>query len=244
MYQDFVTEKINPATGFSHFLDEDYYTSEPQYINMMASAVGKNKIANEVQPQVMILKAYGLSHGQLLDILCVYKPALKEVNKKAIKSLITRWCRYFSYHLKDLKRLIGDNWQVKAEQLIDFYIKNKDNPSVANSYLNQPVSIDSCIDDIRSLLEKLLLITQLEIPIEHNPKHLYNEEQEVKKKINNCEDIELLSDYYAELISILGKKNENRNNFSKAEKYKAIRILKTCGFIEAAHKWLNCFPKK
>lgn len=244
MYQEYITVNINPDTGFSRYFDKNYYSSESKYINMLATAVGKNKIINELQVEILILKAYGISNAQIINILSIFKPAVKEVNKDAIKSIITRWCRYFSYHLKDLKRLIGDNWQAKAEQLIDFYIKNKDNPSIANSYLNQPVSIDSCIDDIRSLLEKLLLITQLEIPVEHNPKQLYNEEQEVKKKINNCEDIELLSDYYAELISILGKKNESRNNFSKAEKYKAIRILKTCGFIEAAHKWLNCFPKK
>ena len=46
------------------------------------------------------------------------------------------------------------------------------------------------------------------------------------------------------VISILGNKNESRRNFANNENYKAIRILQTCGFVKAAHTWLDCFPKK
>ena len=244
IYNEFVEKVINPKTGFSTFLDKGYYTSEQKYVDILATASKNNRIVNELQGKIMTLKAYGVSHANTFKILKIYKPALKEVKKDAISSVITRWCIYYSNHYKELKRLIGPDWQVKAEQLIDFYIKNKDNPSISNAYLNQPVTIDACIEDIRYLLNRLLLFTQLDVPVEHNPKQLYAREQEIKEQINKCEDIEILNGFYAELISILGNKNESRRNFANAENYRAIRILKTCGFIEAAYKWLDCFPKK
>ena len=244
IYNQFAEKEINPDTGFSRFLDKDYYTSEQQYTNIIATATRNNQIVNELHTEFVLLKAYGISNANVIKILSVYKPALKEVKKDAVSSIIVRWCVYYSNHYKELKRLLGDDWQIKAEQLIDFYIKNKDNPSIPNAYLNQPVTIECCIQDIRALLNRLLLFTQLEIPIEHSSKQLYDKEQQIKKHINDCEDIELLSSFYAELLSVLGSKSENRNNFAKAENYKAIRILKTCGFVEAAYKWLDCFPKK
>ena len=244
IYKDFVSKEINPKTGVSGFLDQGYYTSEQQYKDIIASPSKNNRVVQELHNEIMILKAYGVSHAHVKKILDVYRPALKGVKKDALASLITRWCVYYSNHQKELKRLIGKDFEVKAEQLIDFYIKNKDNPSVSTEYLNMPVTIESCIDDIRALLNKLLLFTQLDLPEEYNPKELYSREQEVKQKILDCEDIEILNTCYAELISILGNKNESRRNFANNENYKAIRILKTCGFVKAAHTWLDCFPKK
>ena len=98
------------------------------------------------------------------------------------------------------------------------YLFIKDNPSISNAYLNQPVTIDACIEDIRSLLNRLLLFTQLNVPVEHNPKQLYAREQEIKEQINKCEDIEILNGFYAELISILGNKNESRRNTGRNER--------------------------
>lgn len=244
IYKDFISKEINPKTGVSEFFDEGYYTSEQQYKDIIASPSKNNRVIQELHNEIMILKAYGVSHARVKRILDVYRPGLKGVNKDAFSSLITRWCVYYSNHPKELKRLIGHDFDVKAEQLIDFYIKNKDNPSVSTEYLNMPVTVEACIKDIRALLNKLLLFTQLETPQEYNPKELYAREQEIKAKINNCEDVEILNGYYAELVSVLGNKNESRRNFANNENYKAIRILKTCGFVEAAYKWLDCFPKK
>lgn len=244
IYNEFISMEINPKTGVSRFFDFGYYTSEPQYGDVIASPSKANRVVQELHNEIMVLKAYGVSHGNVKNILEVYRPAMKAVKKEALSSLITRWCVYYTKHLKDLKRLIGPDYQVKAEQLIDYYIKNKDNPSVSNEYLNMPVTVESAINDIRSLLNKLLLFTQLDTPTEYNPKELFAREQEVKAKINKCEDIEMLNGYYAELVSILGSKNESRRNFANNENYKALRILKTCGFVEAAYKWLDCFPKK
>lgn len=244
IYNEFISKEINPKTGVSGFFDKGYYTSEQQYADIIASPSKNNRVVQEVHNEIMILKAYGVSHADVKKILDVYRPAMKAVKKDALSSIITRWCVYYSNHRKDLKRLIGHDWEVKAEQLIDFYIKNKDNPSVSTEYLNMPVTIEACIEDIRALLNKLLLFTQLETPQEYNPKELYTREQEIKKQINECEDVEILNGYYAELVSVLGNKNESRRNFANNENYKAIRILKTCGFVEAAYKWLDCFPKK
>lgn len=244
IYNEFISKEINPKTGVSGFFDKGYYTSEQQYADIIASPSKNNRVVQEVHNEIMILKAYGVSHADVKKILDVYRPAMKAVKKDALSSIITRWCVYYSNHHKDLKRLIGHDWEVKAEQLIDFYIKNKDNPSVSTEYLNMPVTIEACIEDIRALLNKLLLFTQLETPQEYNPKELYTREQEIKKQINECEDVEILNGYYAELVSVLGNKNESRRNFANNENYKAIRILKTCGFVEAAYKWLDCFPKK
>lgn len=244
IYEDFISKEINPKTGISGFFDKGYYTSEQQYADIIASPSKNNRVVQEVHNEIMILKAYGVSHADVKKILDVYRPAMKAVKKDALSSIITRWCVYYSNHHKDLKRLIGHDWEVKAEQLIDFYIKNKDNPSVSTEYLNMPVTVEACIEDIRALLNKLLLFTQLETPQEYNPKELYAREQEIKKQINECEDVEILNGYYAELVSVLGNKNESRRNFANNENYKAIRILKTCGFVEAAYKWLDCFPKK
>lgn len=244
IYNEFISKEINPKTGVSGFFDKGYYTSEQQYANIIASPSKNNRVVQEVHNEIMILKAYGVSHADIKKILDVYRPAMKAVKKDALSSIITRWCVYYSNHHKDLKRLIGHDWEVKAEQLIDFYVKNKDNPSVSTEYLNMPVTVEACIEDIRALLNKLLLFTQLEIPQEYNPKELYAREQEIKKQINDCEDVEILNGYYAELVSVLGNKNESRRNFANNENYKAIRILKTCGFVEAAYKWLDCFPKK
>lgn len=244
IYNEFISKEINPKTGVSGFFDKGYYTSEQQYADIIASPSKNNRVVQEVHNEIMILKAYGVSHADVKKILDVYRPAMKAVKKDALSSIITRWCVYYSNHHKDLKRLIGHDWEVKAEQLIDFYIKNKDNPSVSTEYLNMPVTVEACIEDIRALLNKLLLFTQLETPQEYNPKELYAREQEIKKQINECEDVEILNGYYAELVSVLGNKNESRRNFANNENYKAIRILKTCGFVEAAYKWLDCFPKK
>lgn len=244
IYNEFISKEINPKTGVSGFFDKGYYTSEQQYADIIASPSKNNRVVQEVHNEIMILKAYGVSHADVKKILDVYRPAIKAVKKDALSSIITRWCVYYSNHHKDLKRLIGHDWEVKAEQLIDFYVKNKDNPSVSTEYLNMPVTVEACIEDIRALLNKLLLFTQLEIPQEYNPKELYAREQEIKKQINDCEDVEILNGYYAELVSVLGNKNESRRNFANNENYKAIRILKTCGFVEAAYKWLDCFPKK
>ena len=244
IYNEFISKEINPKTGVSGFFDKGYYTSEQQYANIIASPSKNNRVVQEVHNEIMILKAYGVSHADVKKILDVYRPAMKAVKKDALSSIITRWCVYYSNHHKDLKRLIGHDWEVKAEQLIDFYVKNKDNPSVSTEYLNMPVTVEACIEDIRALLNKLLLFTQLETPQEYNPKELYAREQEIKKQINECEDVEILNGYYAELVSVLGNKNESRRNFANNENYNAIRILKTCGFVEAAYKWLDCFPKK
>lgn len=244
IYNEFVSKEINPKTGVSGFFDKGYYTSEQQYADIIANPSKNNRVVQEVHNEIMILKAYGVSHADVKKILDVYRPAMKAVKKDALSSIITRWCVYYSNHHKDLKRLIGHDFEVKAEQLIDFYIKNKDNPSVSTEYLNMPVTVETCIEDIRALLNKLLLFTQLEIPQEYNPKELYAKEQEIKQKIMDCEDVEILNSAYAELISILGNKNESRRNFANNENYKAIRILKTCGFTKAAYKWLDCFPKK
>ena len=244
IYNEFISKEINPKTGVSGFFDKGYYTSEQQYANIIASPSKNNRVVQEVHNEIMILKAYGVSHADVKKILDVYRPAMKAVKKDALSSIITRWCVYYSNHHKDLKRLIGHDWEVKAEQLIDFYVKNKDNPSVSTEYLNMPVTVEACIEDIRALLNKLLLFTQLETPQEYNPKELYAREQEIKKQINECEDVEILNGYYAEIVSVLGNKNESRRNFANNENYNAIRILKTCGFVEAAYKWLDCFPKK
>ena len=244
IYKDFISKEINPKTGVSGFFDLGYYTSEQQYKDIIASPSKNNRVVQELHNEIITLKAYGVSHADTKKILDIYRPAMKAVKKDALSSLITRWCVYYSNHHKELKRLIGHDFEIKAEQLIDFYIKNKDNPSVSTEYLNMPVTVESCIEDIRALLNKLLLFTQLDTPQEYNSKELYTREQEIKQKINNCEDIEMLNGYYAELVSVLGNKNESRRNFANNENYKALRILKTCGFVEAAYKWLDCFPKR
>lgn len=244
IYDEFITKKINPKTGVSEFFDWGYYTSEQQYADVIASPSKANRVVQELHNEIMILKAYGVSHANIKAILDVYRPAMKAVKKEALSSIITRWCVYYSHHIKELRKLIGHDFQVRAEQLIDFYVKNKDNPSISTEYLNMPVSIESCVEDIRALLNKLLLFTELETPQEYNPKELYAREQEIKQKIMDCEDIEILNSAYAELVSVLGNKNESRRNFANNENYKAIRILRTCGFMKAAHKWLDCFPKK
>lgn len=244
MYKDFIEKEINPDTGFSHFLDKDYYSFTEDYSNIIAYAKKENNIVNELQAETMMLKAYGISNANVYKILCIYKVRLKYVNKKAYDTVLRKWCVYYSYHLDELKRLIKPEWKVKAEQLIDFYVKNKHNPSVNSEYISQPVTLDCCIEDIRALLEKVLLFTKLDLPEETNVKQLTKEEIDIKNKILKCEDTELLNGYYASLLSILNKKAEARKNFSKANNYKAIRVLNTCGLVEAAYKWLDCFPKK
>ena len=244
LYEDFIAEPINPETGVSKYFDKDHYKQERRYINVLAVPSTKNKVVQELQIEALCLIAYGVSQAKIKKIFDIYRPAYRSVKRDAYSSIYSRWCLYFSHHLKELKRLIGHDFEVKAEQLIDFYIKNKDNPSISTEYLNMPVTIESSIDDIRALLNKLLLFTQLETPNETNIKNLNAQEREIKEKINRCEDVEILNGYYAELVSILGNKNENRRNLANSENYKAIRILKTCGFVEAAYKWLDCFPKK
>lgn len=244
LYSEFITEAQNPKTGVSRYFDEDHYKSELSYRDRLAAVSPKNRVIQELQSEILILTAYGVQQSNIKKILDVYRPAFKGIKREAYSSVITRWCVYYAVHHKQLKKLIGPDYNVKAEQLIDFYIKNKDNPSVSTEYLNLPVTIEACINDIRALLNKLLLFTQLETPNESNIKELNVREREIKEKINNCEDIEILNGYYAELVSILGNKNENRRNYANSENYKAIRILKTCGFVEAAYKWLDCFPKK
>ena len=76
MYQEYITININPDTGFSRYFDKNYYSSESKYINMLASAVGKNKIINELQIEILILKAYGVSNAQIINILSIFKPAI------------------------------------------------------------------------------------------------------------------------------------------------------------------------
>ena len=244
LYSKFITEEQNPETGLSRYFDKEHYKSELEYRNKLASVSPKNKVIQELQPEILILTAYGVQQSNIKKILSVYRPAFKTIKREAYSSVITRWCVYYGVHHKELKKLIGRDYDIKAEQLIDFYIKNKDNPSVSTEYLNMPVTIEACVHDIRALLNKLLLFTQLETPNETNIKNLNTQEREIKEKINRCEDVEILNGYYAELVSILGNKNENRRNLANSENYKAIRILKTCGFVEAAYKWLDCFPKK
>ena len=244
LYEKFIAKPINPKTKVSEFFDEHYYTSEASYRNIIASPSPKNYILNTIKREIIILKAYGVANVQVRAILIAYKPELDEVNKDAISTIITRWCVYYSYHLEELYEILGSTWQAEAERLIEFYITHKNDKQTKNKYLTAPVEVTDSIKDIKNLLNKLILYTQLEIPEAYNIKELKDKEQDIKNKINKCEDVEIFNGYYSELTSILRDINESRKNAKNAKEYKAIRVLKTCGFLEAAYKWLDCFPDR
>lgn len=243
MYKDYIYMPINPTTNLSTFFDPDHYKGETEYRNRVAHASKQNNIVEKLKVEILQLTAYGVQPAIIKKVLSIYKPELNSIRSEAFKSLASRWCIYYSRHLKELHKLIGNDWKVKAEQLIEYYEHNKFRPKRETNFDETPVSIGACIEDIRYYLEKLLVYANYNTPSEFKIKDLNIQEQVIKEQINKCEDLEMLNSYYAKLVSLLGNKKEFYARQSQAEQLKAIRILKSCGFIEAAYKWLNCFPK-
>jgi len=149
--------------------------------------------------------------------------------------------------LSKLKTFIGD-YKSKAESYIDYYEDNKyknkflvkENPKITTG----KITLNNAESDIRNLLNTLLLYTRQVIPEEESIDKLRSKELEIKLKMQKCDNIEILNDYYEELLDILTKKKEIREFEPNHSNLKAVRYLNQCGFIEAAYKWLKCFPNK
>lgn len=243
-YSDFILVDKNPNTGLSKAFDKGYYNIEETYKYQLPIPMPQNRILSTLHKEIMSLLAYGLGPTKTSDVLSVYNPAFKSLNRGAYKTYMNKCCYYYSYHISELKKLIG-HYDSLAEQLIDYYIHNKDKNVVYDAYNTNPINKETVIEDIRTLLEKLLLYANAEISEELNIKELKEEENKIKQDLVNCHDVELVNDYYAKLISNLNKQNEYRKNSSKDHlQAKAVRVLKGSGFVDAAYKWLACFPKK
>ena len=87
------------------------------------------------------------------------------------------------------------------------------------------------------------MYTSVQLPEYKDLKTLNKAEKEIKEKIMNCSNLEIKNDYYSRLVSILAQKEEFIMKQSNSESYIAISCLKEIGFVEAAYRWLNCFPK-
>lgn len=239
-YSQFISESINPQTGYSHLLDNGHYSYKMERIPVPTP---KNRVLKEVQKEMLTLSAYGVTSANNKKILQVWRKELQDITKDAFDTYCAKCCDYYSRHLKDLNLIIGDYVPV-AQQLIEFYIENKDKSSITNWDLDKPINISTVIPDIKLLIQRLLQITEVEIPEHYEIKKLNEEEKSIKDKINSCEDIELLNNYYAKLIDVLNRKQNYRKILPQSEQYKAIRVLKESGFIESAYMWLDCFPNK
>lgn len=243
-YKKYISEELNPITGVSRFFDINHYNSKGSYKTIIATASQKNYLVNDLKRETLLLKAYGLNNSDTRKVLLVYKPEFESTSKDAYSDIIARWCTYYSYHIDELKNILGNSWFAEAEHLLDYYLSNKDSKAANNKYLTEPITYNNCIKDIRNLLNKLILYAQCELPDEYNLKDLKEKEQRIKQRLSNCEDVEVLNDLYSELLSILKKKEQTRNLAKDSQDLKAIRVLKSCGFLEAAYLWLECFPNK
>lgn len=242
MYQEYISEPLNPKTGFSNYLNIDHYKSDLDYKDKLPRPVPKNRIMLILHKEIMSLACYGVSPAITRKILGVWKSELKNIARPAFATYYQRCCIYYSLRLKELKKLVG-NYQDYAEQLIDFYETNKNKSSLEYTYLNKPINISTAVIDIRALIERLLMYTSAQLPEYKDLKELNKAEKEIKEKIMNCSNLEIMNDYYSRLVSILAQKEEYKMKQANSESYKAISCLKDIGFVEAAYRWLNCFPK-
>src|SRR5699024_1352797 len=149
----------------------------------------KNRVLKEVQKEMLTLSAYGVTSANNKKILQVWRKELQDITKDAFDTYCAKCCDYYSRHLKYLNLIIGDYVPV-AQQLIEFYIENKDKSSITKWDLDKPIKISTVIPDIKLLIQRLLQITEVEIPEHYDIKKLNEEEKSIKDKINSCEDIE------------------------------------------------------
>lgn len=239
-YKQFILESKNPQTGFSHLFDDGHYSYKIQRLPIPNP---KNRVLQEVQKEMLCLAAFGVGSANNKKILQVWRKELQNITKDAFDTYCSKCCDYYSRHLKDLKLIVGDYVPV-AQQLIEYYVENKDKSVITNWDLDKPINISTVIPDIKLLIQRLLQIANVQIPEQYDIKKLNEEERKIKSKINSCEDMEILNNYYAKLIDVLNKKQNYRQTLPQSEQYKAIRILKDSGFVEAAYMWLDSFPNK
>jgi hypothetical protein len=246
VFARYITKEINPETRVSRFFDLGYYKEKTPFASRhLPQVTPQNRLIDNNRKELMALAAYGVGPSDIMKIIKVYKPILKQFERSIFKPYLSKCCIYYSHHIKELKRLIGDDFEVLAESLITYYENNKDNPNQNMAvYSEAPISIETAEADIRLLLNKLLMFTKVNVPENDNIKKLNIQEKEIKEKIMKCDDISILNEYYSQLLTILSQKDEYRKNLPNKASYKAIRCLQQCGFTEAAYKWLNNFPKK
>lgn len=246
LYSDFVQKERNTETGVAHYFDVGYYNDDSRGSDSLPLPTAKNKLLTTLHSDIMCLTAYGVQPAIIYKILCSWKPELKNVARGAFSPYHDRCCTYYSTRIDELKKVIG-SFEARSEQLIDIYLNTSKQNSDAGkleTYLDTPVDINSAERDIKIMLQKLLMYTGVSIPDELNIKKLNTEEKQIKENINNCEDLSIMNEYYAQLVNVLSQKQEYRKNYKNANQYKAIRCLKSCGFIDSAYRWLNCFPDK
>lgn len=244
-YKQFISYNINPDTGVSEVFNKGFYSERGTtfYRNNLPQITKNNRVLYELLVDIMSLVAYGLNHSDTIKILSLWNDDLSNLGRGVYKDYITKCCIYYSYHISELHKLIKD-YSIRAEELIDFYVANKDNPKI-NKFENSPINLDTCKHDIRSLINRLLNIANIEIPEEHKISELDKQINELKLKFCKCEKTELINEYYGELISLMTTKEEQEriNNSEEYDSYEAVRYLRSCGFIEAAYKWLSYFPE-
>lgn len=247
VFARYIKKGINPETGVSSFFDKGYYKEKSIFSTKhLPQVTPTNKLIDNCRKELMILTAYGVGPSDIMKIMKVYKPALKKYERSLYKPYLSKCCIYYSYHIKELKKLIGDDFEAVAESLITYYENNRSKTNQnMNIYTNDTcINVENAENEIRLLLNKLLLYTKTQVPCNHNIEELNIAEKEIKDKIMYCDEVSILNEYYSQLLTILSQKEEYRNNMPNSSNYKAIRCLQQSGFIEAAYKWLNNFPKK
>lgn len=248
IYSKYKTSMINPKTGVSVVFDKNHYKGDKagQGISLPLSTA-TNACLSSNRKEVMILLAYGVGYRDTCRILEVLKNIKEPIRRSLSDSYFRKCCTYYSNHLDALKKLIGD-FKPIAESYIDYYEENKNKVHFqvksANSIKNDKLDLSNAETEIKKLLNSLLLYTRQIIPDDYDDDILRSQELELKLKIQNCDSIELLNEYYGELLTVLNQKQEIRENEVNHQNLKAIRYLRQCGFTEAAYKWLKCFPNK
>lgn len=244
-YDEYRVVEKNPKTGIATTFDKGYYKNVKTgiYKDRLPFVTPKNRIIETLHREIMCLTAFGLQPAMVYKVLCVFRKNLMDVNKDAMATYIANCCTYYSCHKDDLRRVIK-GFESRSMQLIDFYESNKDRTNITEQYDNSSIDINTALTDIRVLIQRLLLFAEYSVPNDIITKQLSEQEKSLKDRISKCEDINMLNELYTELISVLGRKNTTRQNSKNYNNYRAINCLKSSGFVEAAYKWLNCFPNK
>lgn len=244
-YSKYRVVERDEKTGISISFNKGYYNNQKSqlYINKLPQASPKNKVMQELHKEIMCLTAFSIQPAMIYNILSVFRRDFGNINKDALSTYIANCCVYYSYNRDKLKTVIK-GYEPRSLQLIDFYESNKDRTNISEQYGETSINIDTALKDIRILLQRLLLFTEYPVPNDTLTKHLTEQEKSLKDRISVCEDVSMLNELYTELISVLGRKTATKQNSKNYNNYKAINCLKSSGFVEAAYKWLNCFPNK
>ena len=155
--------KINKNTGMSVLLDKDHYEerTKGEYDYFLYQCPKNPDLYNIYRKPAMQLAVAGVGHVASKFILeRLYNIHNITHNESSYRVTITYWCAYYSNHLNDLYKLIGDNWQVEVNTMIkainpsyDIYKVLKENIYV-NKSVNKPLT-PSIKNEIFSILERL-----------------------------------------------------------------------------------------